>query len=380
MIAINAINCASATTITLDIMGTPDMCTGAEDSLQLTEVGVAVTDKNKVNDPAQSPLTQYQQGCHDSKSGDVGTIVISPQDSDHRNSTIGVRVVAGFNGKHASDCDDANDNVAKNCIITHRNIVFTAGANVPYQIILDPKCANVTYARGTECVSDDVTGQPTCRPTDVISQQPDPGKTTDKDSGDTTPIDANVPIEDSGVKDAGGPDGNACNECSGPGRSCDSPKQTCTIDCAAGGANCTNSNVCLNGKLSYDIRCNGNNVCLNTSCLGIPKSGSFDCSGGNGGVQCNNIACDAGEACNVKCAVTTDTCNVVTLAGKTNTMDCKKTATDTPSCDNVSCIPGQTGGTKCTRTCDNDAGCGPTFTCDAGDCTAFEGSDGGTGL
>ena len=140
--AVNTINCASATTITVEVRGDNDICG------QINETGIAVTAAKDV-DEAQD-FVKFQPGCQDGK---VGTLVITPHSSDtaDRNARIGIRVVAGLDNKSANACNDPEGKVGPNCILAKRTIQFVEGSDVPVTVTLNGRCVNFQCPDHTTC-------------------------------------------------------------------------------------------------------------------------------------------------------------------------------------------------------------------------------------
>ncbi|MFO0742829.1 MAG: hypothetical protein U0270_43545 [Labilithrix sp.] len=361
--AVNVINCASATTITLEVRGDSDVCE------TITETGIVVTAAKKVTETEAYPLQEFQKGCKDGK---IGTLVVTPHsnDSTDRNARVGIRVVSGLNGKNASECDDPNGLVGENCIIAKREVTFVEGANVPVTVTLNGRCVHISCPEPFECDPNWTDPDKKCIDRNALNPNSSSSGGTDRDQY--------APQLDSGP---GKNDAEAGPLPLTPAELCERGKSEqgrnylndrCNVNCAKS-KDCDNVEPCPPGQ-KCRILCAGENACTKTRCSG-PEC-DFDCTGSDAGVNhCTDISCDAGT-CGVKCASVTGSCKGVVVAGKTNTISCTKIEGQ-PTCDDVSCIPGQVQGTSCERTCDGPApnACGTTSACDAGDCSKFQ--DGG---
>jgi hypothetical protein len=355
--AVNAINCASATTITLEVRGDGNICD------QVKETGIVVTPPDSVGDTESYKLLKFKEGC---ANGKVGTLVITPHSSDtiDRNARIGIRVVAGLQGKSANACDDPNGKVGPNCIIAKRTVKFVEGADVPVTVTLNGRCVNYNCPADTTCNPNEPDPDPAkrCVGLDKVPPPPPPGDEDVRPYGDGGPGNADA---DSGPLT---PE-QICT--AKPGHSWNPSKNLCLIRCGQGGEDCKLPGACPPG-LDCSYLCIGPQACENVSCTG--KQCEFNCTNDSDDL-CKNISCDAGS-CNVICRVHENACNGVTLLGTTNTMECQKggPGQDKVSCDNVRCIPGPIPGTSCARSCDGPApnACGQKSECDAGDCTKFE--------
>lgn len=353
-LAMNAVNCASATTITLDVQTAPRLCEGMQ-------TGIAVTAPGSEDDPKEAPLQQVQKGCKDSPSeGRIGTLVVTPHSSSSidRNARIGIRVVAGVNGVTASSCDVPGD-VQADCIVARREISFVEGSNVPYTITLDGDCIGITCEQGLECVK----GK--CIPIDQASKPNPPPDGFDgeapKDTGVTPNKDQDVP-----------PEKKPCGE-HGQFLVTTDSGSSCAFKCGENGTDCS-KDLCPPDIPNCAYLCTKKDSCKNTHC-GVSGACTIDCSGGDASDlaenRCTNISCDGGY-CDIKCGSTNASCVGVTTQGTTNVIRCD-VVDGGASCDNVRCIPGAPG-TSCERKCDTAAhgGCGPISECDAGTCEAFQ--------
>lgn len=140
--------CGSPTYIALEVRTRPELCTNSD--LRLNEVGVAVTTASRVDDPARAPLQQFENGCSNARTGQVGTLVITP--SGERNAEVAIRVVVGLNDNSATDCDDDEGRALKNCIISKRIVRFVEGASVPVTVMIEPDCNGVQCPADLVCV------------------------------------------------------------------------------------------------------------------------------------------------------------------------------------------------------------------------------------
>lgn len=359
--AFNVINCASATTITLEVRGDNDICS------DINETGIAVTTKDGVDSTSDFPLQQFQAGCK--SGGKIGTLVITPHTSESldRNAHIGIRVVSGLRGKTANACDSPDGTVAADCIIAKRTVSFTEGANVPLTVTLNGRCVHFTCDPGFTCNPDEEDPAKRC----IDQTKLDPGSSSSGGSSE----DATRPPIDTGPepeKDSGADTGPPTPEelCNKPGRTFTGGK--CVVNCGPGYDDCKKPDTCPPG-LDCQFVCAGPKACEGVSCLGNRKC-EFVCAAADQDL-CHNIVCDAGS-CNVRCRVGENACNGVTLTGKVNTVSCQKggAGQDKVSCDDVNCVPGPGNG-SCERSCDGPPpnACGPKAICDAGDCTKFEG-------
>lgn len=352
-LAMNAVNCASATTITLDVRTAARLCEGMQ-------TGIAVTAPGAEDDPKEAPLQQYQKGCKDSPSdGRIGTLVVTPHSSSSldRNARIGIRVVAGVNGVTASSCDEPGD-VKADCIIARREISFVEGSNVPYTITLDGDCLGITCDKeGETCTK----GK--CASVEQVSQNPD--APPDK-------IDASDP-KDTGIvpdKDVNPPENKPCGDAGQFSMTADGG--SCTFTCGENGADCS-KDLCPPDVPNCTYLCQKKDSCSKTHC-GAPGSCTIDCTGDSKEAdekRCTAITCDGGF-CDIKCGGATASCSGVTSVGQTNTMRCDLFDAGY-SCDNVRCVPGRAG-TSCERNCvtSDYKGCGPSSECDAGSCAEFQ--------
>lgn len=137
-------SCASPTTITLDVRADSDLCD------RRLRIGVVATSASDIERSADHPLQVFDEGCY---GGRVGTLVISPRDDSAaaRNERVGIRIVAGLDGKSATACDDPDGVVGPSCIIVRREVTFVEGSNVPVTVTLEGACARVTCPSGYEC-------------------------------------------------------------------------------------------------------------------------------------------------------------------------------------------------------------------------------------
>lgn len=135
-------SCASPTTITLEVRADSEVCD--------RRLRIGVVAASDIERSADHPLQVFDEGCD---SGNVGTLVISPRDDSEaaRNERIGIRVVAGLDGKSANACDDPDGVVGAGCIIARREVTFVEGSNVPITVTLEGACAHVTCPNGYEC-------------------------------------------------------------------------------------------------------------------------------------------------------------------------------------------------------------------------------------
>lgn len=359
MMAFNVVNCASATTITLEVRGDQEICS------KIYETGIAVTTAKGVDDTNDFPLNEVKKGCVD---GAIGKLVITPRskDSADRNARIGVRVVAGVDGKEASQCDDADGKAGINCIIVKRTVTFVEGENVRVGVTLSGRCVHFQCESGFSCNPDEADPAKRC-----VQTNPDPGSSSSGGPITKPPIDSGPePEEDA---EAGPPTpAQICNAKST--HSWDAENNKCVVTCGPNGEDCKLPGACPPG-LDCSFLCVGDKACEGVNCSG--GKCEFNCTANNTDL-CKNISCDAGS-CNVICRKRENVCNGVLLLGKTNTMECEKAeSVNDVSCDDVRCVPGPTG--TCTRKCDGPApnACGPKAECDAGDCSNFE--DGGLPL
>lgn len=360
--AFNAINCASATTITLEVRGDSDICS------RLNETGIAVTSKDGVDNTSDYPLGQFQKGCNDGK---IGTLVITPHSSDtlDRNAHIGLRVVAGLGDKSANACDSDDGSVATDCIILKRTVTFVEGSNVPVTMTLNGKCVHFNCPAGYTC--DPAQDDPSLRCVKPSKDDPKSSSSGGPEDATAPPIDAGPdPEKDSGV-DAGPPTPEQLCTAK-PAHTWDPGNKKCVITCGATGDDCKKPDTCPPG-VDCQFVCTGAKGCENVACLGNRKC-EFVCAAAEPDL-CHNIVCDAGS-CNVRCRVGENACNGVLLTGKVNVVTCQKggPGQDKVSCDDVNCVPGPNNG-SCERSCDGPApnACGAKAICDAGDCTKFEG-------
>lgn len=349
-VSVYIVNCASATTITLDVRGGEDICD------KLNETGIVVTSVKNIDNVGDFPLQEFQQGC---ANGRIGTLVITPHSdaTSDRSAKVGIRVVAGLNGKGANTCDDPEGRVGEDCIIAKREISFVEGNNVPLTITLNGNCVHVTCDDGFECDPSQTDPQKRCVDRRVLT----PGSSSSGGEEDATrpPIDAG-PI-DSGA-DTGPPTPEAiCTKAGG-----NFLNNTCTFVCK--GKDCKKPDLCPPG-VDCTFLCNDKNACDTVHCSGQRKC-EFNCTSTDDD-QCKNIDCDA-STCKVQCKGSEKACSKILFSGKDNDMSCGK-VNEKPSCDDMNCVPGP-GDTKCVRNCDGPApnGCGPKAICDAGDCQNFE--------
>lgn len=119
------------------------------------------------------------------------------------------------------------------------------------------------------------------------------------------------------------PDSNgcpdACTSCSGT---------TCTVDCAAPGADCSRPIACPAGW-NCAVRCTEEDPCTAGISCGLARSCDVDCAGAN---ACRDIACGAGR-CDVACTGE-DACRGVDCAASCG---CDVVCSGAFSCRNVEC-------------------------------------------
>lgn len=356
-LAVNTINCASATTITLDVRAASEICE------KITQTGIAVTPATKVDKADIYALQEYQDGCRDGK---IGTLVITPHSSEtsDRQARVGIRVVAGLNGRGALDCDDPGGKVGESCIIQKREVSFVKGNDVPLTIVLNGNCVHVTCPDGFTCDPDQTDPAKKC-----VDRTVPPGSSSGENPDAYVPaIDSGPPKEDA---EAGTPPTPAelC-ERGKNGRTYNPATNQCVVSCTVS-KDCSDTDPCPPGQ-KCKLLCNGDGACSKARCSG--PDCDFDCTGADdAGTHCKDISCDAG-ACKVTCKSTINSCVGVTMTGAANSMECTK-VDGQPSCNDVKCIPG--GANTCERTCDGPApnACGTQAQCN-GNCTKFE--DGGT--
>ncbi|MBX3228495.1 MAG: hypothetical protein KIT84_07575 [Labilithrix sp.] len=151
--------CASATTITIYVGTTPELC--EDGALRLNQVGIAVAKRREIDDPASSPLQRFARGCQDARTGFVASLVIVP--NEDRSAEVAIRVVAGLDGNSANACDAEDGQPPINCVVTKRLVRFVEGHDVPVTVLLEPECVGISCPMGLVCIRG-----ATCAPPEAI--------------------------------------------------------------------------------------------------------------------------------------------------------------------------------------------------------------------